>query len=864
MRGRAPEIAAYLRRRRGSYRVAPRTLFYAPLNTSGVELLPDALEINGASVLPSVRHNAIDADAADWPKDVYGDDLAVAGAGSDPTPNDGSPFLGADDDSVRFNAGKYYAGSDGLGQIATEDFAIELVIKHGSGVNKRIVGTRDGVPKGWELFTGTVLESNIGFLIGDAGGNTVGISLVTGLASTTWYHILIFADRSGSIVGYANAAAGAPVVISSRAGSLTSGVDLIVGALTGGAPWGKYNGSIAYLATWKRDSWLDSHLQQAVVSDFFARLLGLRATVARGTDVPSVATRASVATARKLGFGQAPELYTVGSHWIAPESVRDAHADLDDERVASNAFPSSEDLTHASWTKVACTIETATGQTFLGRTVHGIVGTAVDTVHSLATALVPADPHKHIMVCVVKAGAKSAVRFSSTDLALNATWQQFDLTGAGALGLAHGTATIGATIEKVTAIGGRAVEDGWYACCFHYDGGAYDHTHLIIPIDDAAVDDTTYTGDGATVDLHVALAIHDFSDPATGRETLEGDSLSTGYVKTEGLGRTLGYRFAGVRVLPASINHVRQSRAHGTAPWTAQGTVTVTPNTAETLDRWGEQRASKVTGLGDVDTDRLYQSIGGFTAAAAIALAIDLKPVAGSTGVLKVFSASGAARGEWTIDLSSVSGWQTLTAQHAAVTVVAPFVATGVGTSGLLFSQGSGTVDIYLGAVSLEERANRVPTPHIETTTSFELRDATVLAYALDDGNLAAGRGTMEMDVLVQAGAADGVLWSADDESADNAIALSMSSGVLGIDVVAATVSQASETGTTDIRDGLVHALRVRWSAGYIEVWLDGASEITATPATIPSVTTMHVGCDYDGLNQVNEAHYAECRLRAA
>lgn len=616
--------------------------FFLPLNSNGIDYIDPELTINSITVEPSLLYYGGDATASDWPARLgYGSTLSLEGAGSNPTLNNGSPFLGSSDDSVLFNEGKYYEGSGGVGQVTTEDFVVEMLLKKGFTSNARVVGTRDPFNIGWEVYqpSGNIVR----FWIGDAGGFTVA-TLSNTLAAGAWYHLIAFADRSGSIAAYFNSAAGlAPTDISPRSGDITSSQELLIGAFRPGIL--PYDSNIAYFAMWKRDNWLDTHLQATVAANRFYRLSGLWPQLARGTSTPSVATRGSTATLDKIEGG-ATKLYTVGGN--------------------------------------------------------------------------------HLRIC-----------------------------------------------ERLD-------------------------------------------GSGETV---------------------------KGYLAEQ-----------------ASTNRMLQSRSHGTAPWTAEGTATVATNTAETLDPWGEQRASKITGLGAVGSDRLFQSVTGFSNNAALATGIWVKPVSGSTGSLKIISHNDAANGEWTVDLSAISGWTRLTQNNPAVTVVTPFISSAGGECGVLFYQGSGTVNIYLSNCHQEQKVDREPTSDIITTTAVATRVADSFRYVAGDniGGEDRQQGYLEASILLPDynTGADGYCISINDGgSANDAINIFVDATTDNIKML--TRATGGDNGSAlisgeDVSDGYETDITANWKTNSIGVSVQSA-EATDTDVDIADdFDRIDVGTNVSSAGQLN------------
>jgi hypothetical protein len=538
---------------------------------SSLSNLPQNLTINGQTVAPTFIYEGKNATTSAWTATV-GSDLSIAGSGDDPTVGVSTPLTDNTDECVSFAGAKYFsvAGAD----WATEDGVLGIVFQASGTTNATILFHNDGT-HGYRVYVNGSDQ-----LVFEAAGADSTVSVTSAaLVSGAWYFAELYFDASGSAQWYINSSASGSAADVSGTGSLTASTNLLIGSDgTNG-----YDSDIAQVGLNLQASWLDTHLQAALAKERFIRLCGFYPQLAKGTAVPTTAARNSVAYVDRVGFGNVTELHSVGANWPRLCERRDAQVDKDEDYVSSNGFETSEDFTTSNWNKVASAIETSTGVTYRGREVQGIVGAATDAAHGLSTALNPATPHRHIFVGAFKAGARGAVRLSSTDLASNSVWAQFKLDGS-----ATTASLTGGSVQCEAEI--TELEDGFYLCCMSYEGGDFDHTHLILPIDDATVDDATYTGDGSTVDLHVAWLNHDYSTSATGRTHLLG-GYKTGYVKTSGVARTLGARVTGYLAEEARINQQQNSEDLTSS---TPGNVTFTPGGVKGIAPDGIQSAEVV------------------------------------------------------------------------------------------------------------------------------------------------------------------------------------------------------------------------------------------------------------------------------
>jgi len=244
-------------------------------------------------------------DVSDWRPYKYGENLDIAGGGADPTMAQGSPYLGSLDDSVLFNAADYYqASNNAFADITTEDFVFETVIKWSATATPGIFNKRSGA--GYRVYS-SAGKARMNFYDGIAVINTYSATLIHGV----WYHLLCFVKRNGFSQWYVDAvASGAAVNASGAAGSLSSATPFLLGTTTG---IGSYDSNIAWAALWKRTAWLDTHLQATVARSRANLVQGVTPYMARGTALPTVQTRASLAHLDKIDKDGVTKYYHMGS-----------------------------------------------------------------------------------------------------------------------------------------------------------------------------------------------------------------------------------------------------------------------------------------------------------------------------------------------------------------------------------------------------------------------------------------------------------------------------------------------------------------------------------------------------------------------
>jgi len=443
---------------------------------NGVDYLNPVLTINGITETPVFRYKGGDASASGLPAWGYGPDLDFASAGDDPTYNDGSPLLGANDDSVKFNNGDFfrYDASTTFADITSEDIVMEMVVVRG-GLGG-IFSKRDSSNHGWVIQDET---NDIRLLLSDPDGDNVSI-ITNALAAGQWIHLMFFVDRSNVIGGavYINGTNETLTIIGSITdiGTLVTSANLAVGAL-------RFDGvlkslaNVAYVAMWKRDAWLDTHLQAAVAKERFAKLTGVWPQRATGTKVPTVMTRTTTAYSEKIEADGTRRLYYVGMNWPRVVSRPDANGDIVTgylaEPATTNLIGYSEYFNN--WSKGNCTISSdalvgPTGQSTADELHESGSFTSSNAAVGRTASLT--DGTTYTFSCWVKAAGRSWVRLAAISAPTATAY--FDVTN-GIVGTTSGT----------TAAGMESWGDGWYRCWITYAAtGTAGRVHNIVPAED--------------------------------------------------------------------------------------------------------------------------------------------------------------------------------------------------------------------------------------------------------------------------------------------------------------------------------------------------------------------------------------------
>jgi len=441
--------------------------FYLPMQ-SGISNLPAALTINGETHLPIARYRGQDATPTTWPAWGYGETLAIAGTGAAPTLGQDTPLL-SDDESVKFNGAKYYAGTTSALNMGLKDVVIEAIVRSPSDIMTAFSKRESSA--GYQLY----FASGSWYLqIGD-GTNTATASVAS--VSGSWVHLIGFIDRSGSLSLYSNAILGIPAACST-VGNLDNNIVPAIGSQGGLTV---YDSNILLVSIWSGTDWLDTHLQPAIAAELFARLNGTYAARNYNASKVPTFTRATTAYLKKWNTDQY-SYHRVGAGWPRVERWTDAngavlsgyHAEL----ARTNSFPYSDDLNE--WSLDNATIDTTgIASPEHGVTALGIIDDAVTDQHRVGYQLSPATANPHLYSVLAKSGTKTWAYLESVTGAPLAIFAWFNLS----------TCTKGSRSSASVLTWGTEDEgNGWCKIWMSYDGPAGAHTHYI----------GAATGDGVT------------------------------------------------------------------------------------------------------------------------------------------------------------------------------------------------------------------------------------------------------------------------------------------------------------------------------------------------------------------------------
>jgi hypothetical protein len=449
---------------------------------SGITSLSRSLTINGATVEPTFWFNGQDANASTWAPEVGAETLDIALTGDAPTLGLYTPVADAVSRGVKFNAGTLYEGDGALANVGTDDFVIEAVIEAPVSTSSQYVfgNVNASFNAGWALFCSS---SHIILYMTRSGGS---VSCQVSRGVGTHEHVIFFVDRSGSMVGYRNAAAGTATTPNTVDDS--SDPFQIGGGNNAGQ---KYTGKIIQLAMWQADDWLDTHLQASVAKERAAKIMGVYANNSYGSGSPSVMTRASGAYTDRVVSAGVRQLFLCGNGWMRKVDR------LNDSAEAINGFLSESQRTNlclqsaafgTTWTTIdAGDTVSADASTApdMQVTADAIIGDSTDGQHGV-TQNITLTAAAYTMSVFAKAGDNDFVVLENATIANGAAW--FDLS-TGSVGTTQ--AGVSATIEDWG--------DGWFRLSITFTGTAAAHTLQILSA--AADNDDTFAGDGAAVNM---------------------------------------------------------------------------------------------------------------------------------------------------------------------------------------------------------------------------------------------------------------------------------------------------------------------------------------------------------------------------
>lgn len=419
-------------------------------DSGGVSALSQTLTINGTSVTPTFWYQGENASASGLTATV-GDDLTAAGSGG--TFQDDVPMPTATGKAFSPDGTRYFKASDtSFGDIATEDFVVEVVAA---------LPTTNGLVTAYKIAAGPV-----GWVLGCSGANKWSMTLygdasVQTLSAATmvpghWYHVLFFADKSGSGAFYVNGdASGTPAGISGVNDISSAGLFAIAASSAGASVADR---PIAHVAMWKSASWLDTHLQPTIAQQRFATLCGVAST--RYGYPTHASLRNSVAHMESQASTDGQRIFAVGPRWPRIETVPDVaqryYTGYRSELAATNKLVNTHAPDGASWTQTRCTVadDDVNGPTRF-QDAHSVSEDGTATSTHVVTQAVAVTADTYLVSCYAKASNRHWIRLSLSSPTDGDESVYYDLAG-GNIGTVTGTVRQGI----------RYLGQGWHHCWF--------------------------------------------------------------------------------------------------------------------------------------------------------------------------------------------------------------------------------------------------------------------------------------------------------------------------------------------------------------------------------------------------------------
>lgn len=203
--------------------------------------------INGSARTPSVLYRGDMVSTAAW-VNVYGEDLAIAGSGTDPE---------ISGHAIKFNAGKYMASSSTtLVNLGTDDFVLEAVVKApvlDSAIAYVEAGANTSSPFLFLYWGGVAGGSTFAADFRDVDAS-INVRPPNSATLDRWHHLMVFVNRDEASTNgcgmFGNGTMGSGVNPANIAGTLNPATTLKIGGADF-ASWARCNTWVAWFALWK-------------------------------------------------------------------------------------------------------------------------------------------------------------------------------------------------------------------------------------------------------------------------------------------------------------------------------------------------------------------------------------------------------------------------------------------------------------------------------------------------------------------------------------------------------------------------------------------------------------------------------------
>jgi len=301
----------------------------------------------------------------------------------------------------------------------------------------------------------------------------------------------------------------------------------------------------------------------------------------------------------------------------------------------------------------------------------------------------------------------------------------------------------------------------------------------------------------------------------------------------------------GLLIEESRQNRLTYSQDFSRSIWAIAGAATKTASASVCPD--GTTSAYTIS-VGTGSNFFWYNSLN-ITAAARYEPSIYIKRIT-TSGTLRINSANGTSNGQWTINLALLgNGFERITRNSPAVTVVTEFVGTGNNFSGIVFVSASGTLNFEVWGAQIE--LGTFSTSYIPTTTTALTRNADVATITGTNFSdfWQASKGGAQVQAIPSTVSGIRPLVQYDDGTANEIIALRGNTTNPELYVVDGGTPQAQlDAGT--IAANTAYSLTGWWQTNDCKARKDSGAVVTDDAATIPTVTQARLGSD--GTNYLN------------
>jgi hypothetical protein len=308
---------------------------------------------------------------------------------------------------------------------------------------------------------------------------------------------------------------------------------------------------------------------------------------------------------------------------------------------------------------------------------------------------------------------------------------------------------------------------------------------------------------------------------------------------------------------PAETNEILQSSTLATT-WSANGTVVVTNNTAETTDPEGGNNASKVVGVA-TGANHLEQTLAAatFTNDAKLAISFWIKRIS-TSGLLEITNPEDDASphdfGHWVIDMADLpDAWVRIDRSSEFIDgdeEFVEFIAAADGAAGMHFHResGGGTLEFYIYNVQQIENGEYHTYCDIYPTLAAAVtRAADSIYWKGDDGNLGGvgseKQGCVKFKVKCQYSSwaiqvAQTLLEISDGGASADRLNIQVNTSNYAQVVIDATggTTRTAIGPATDIMDGSEHDIQISYRPGRVVVYVDGVAGTPITTAVIADI----------------------------